>query len=71
MKILKHGKKPEDDLLYYSCHHCGCQFAASKRESQFYDGVNQHDSGWECSCPECCTVVSGNIKEVFDRFFKN
>ena len=45
MKILKHGRKPEDDLLYYSCHHCGCQFAASKRESQFYDGVNQHDSG--------------------------
>lgn len=69
MKIIKHGKKPEEEELYYNCYKCGCQFKATKEESEYFDGINQHDSGYVCKCPECGTACGGMHKSIYLRHY--
>lgn len=72
VKVIRHGKKPNDETLYFECLNCGCQFTATKGESTYHDYGNQHDNGYTHDCPECGnTECPGNTKAIFDRFFRN
>lgn len=68
MKIIRKGKMPKE-YLYYNCYKCGCQFAATTDESEYFDGGNQHDSGYTYRCPTCGTLCGGMHKSTFEKHY--
>lgn len=53
MKIITHGRITEK-VLYGKCHHCGCEFIATKNECREFDETY----GYTTDCPECTTLVA-------------
>jgi hypothetical protein len=52
VKILKHGKLPDDDVFRGTCHYCKTEFECKRHEGKYID--DQRDGPFlEVNCPVC------------------
>lgn len=64
--ILKHGRKLEDDVLYFICRICVCEFKAEKSNC----GLStvdfwEHSESFFTNCHECNSFVDGMSYEAY------
>ena len=64
MEIIKHGKNPDNEMMYFICPKCGCEFSERKGYCKHEVISNPMDcSEWadiyEQNCPDCDTSVNG------------
>lgn len=51
VKVIQHGKEPEDDTMIGSCHHCKCVVECLRSDTKAY--FDQRDSLYYVKCPDC------------------
>ena len=68
MQILRHGKRPEKQKLYFQCYKCQCVYVAEASECEYHDAEYQPDCGYSLNCPECGAKNFGNTRVTFHRY---
>lgn len=67
MKVIKDGKSPEKELLYFNCWNCGCKFIAKREECDMSEGQYcETEYTHPCGC--CETEVLG--RKITDNIKK-
>lgn len=62
VNIIKHGKNPKDEKLYFICRKCGCEFDTTKEyciETKEDSQRDQIITRYLYNCPDCNNQVYG------------
>jgi hypothetical protein len=60
VRIIKEGKKPEDDEYTCTCGRCGCEFEFQKKEAKMESDYRETRMTIECPC---CKMTCYNAKK--------
>lgn len=64
MEIIMHGKNPDNEMMYFICPKCGCEFSEKRRYCKHDVICNPMDYSdwadvWTQNCPDCGDSVNG------------
>ena len=52
VKVIKHGKRPEDDTMTGSCCRCRCVIECLRSDTEMHSDQREGDS-YSVKCPDC------------------
>lgn len=62
INIIKHGKNPDSERLYFICRKCGCEFDIARKHCSVTHEEFQRDqtiTSYNHKCPDCGNIVLG------------
>lgn len=62
VNVIKHGKNPDNEKLYFICRKCGCEFDVKRKYCLItYEELQRDQAITRCEheCPDCGNSVMG------------